>query len=90
MVALALAQARLRRGTDPTRLAEEGLRELERNGLAASDDYGYSARYLSEILERRGRAEEARSWRERSEVVLRKVLGPDHPASRRPAAPAVG
>jgi tetratricopeptide (TPR) repeat protein len=83
LAALGLARARLGRPAEGATLAHQGLAELETSGMAESDDFGFSAGYLAEILELQGSADEARAWRERSHAVLRKLLGPEHPALRR-------
>ena len=82
MAALGLARARRGRPAEGAPLAREALASLEKNGLAESDDYAYSAGYLAQILERQGAADEARTWRERSRAILVKLLGQDHPALR--------
>jgi serine/threonine-protein kinase len=82
MAALGLARARLGRAAEGATLAREGLAELAKNGLAESDDYAFAAGYLAEILERQRAPGEAREWRERSQAILARLLGPDHPALR--------
>ncbi len=82
MAALGLARARLGRAGEGAALARQALAEMERAGLARSDDLGYAARQLAEILDRQGDAEGARAWRERSRAVLAQVLGEGHPALR--------
>ncbi len=80
--ALGLARARLGRTAEGAALAQDALGELEKSGLGSSDDYAYSAAYLAEILERQGKGDEARAWRERSQATLVSLLGRDHPALR--------